>query len=283
MSESLNTSSSAESNSTNESLINVGVSFSTKQIDMDSQSRLSNINSEVDIPNLTVDINDAIPIVMEDKYNENSKVVAEGIINLKDCVKSVKDKLYETIDFLKHEFEEKNLLIRALIVRDANDGNPLIENTNATVNTVKCRNNTASNLASTGITADRLDKSQTIQYIVVNYDLTSDNNSCQGTVLNRTHIHEVINNSSMNEANSNVYIVNELQDASSNVDMNDFYYSNISSRNISIPSERFAWEKHSSGVATKIMNKMGYKGKGLGKRENGITETIKIKPRKTRC
>ena len=25
---------------------------------------------------------------------------------------------------------------------------------------------------------------------------------------------------------------------------------------------------------------MGYKGKGLGKRENGITETIKIKPRK---
>ena len=84
----------------------------------------------------------------------------------------------------------------------------------------------------------------------------------------------------MNEANNNVHIVDELQDASSNVDMNDFYYSNISSRNISIPSERFAWEKHSSGVATKIMNKMGYKGKGLGKRENGITETIKIKPQK---
>ena len=99
-------------------------------------------------------------------------------------------------------------------------------------------------------------------------------------MLNSTHIHEVINNSSMNEANNNVHIVDEFQDASSNVDMNDFYYSNISSRTISIPSERFACEKHSSGVATKIMNKMGYKGKGIGKRENGLMETIKIKLRK---
>ena len=113
---------------------------------------------------------------MEDKYNDNSKVVAEGIINLKDCVKSVIDELYETIDFLKHELEEKNLLIRALIVRDANDGNPVIENTNATVNTEKSRNDTASNLVSTGITADCLAKSQTIQYNIVNYDLTSNNN-----------------------------------------------------------------------------------------------------------
>ena len=64
-------------------------------------------------------------------------------------------------------------------------------------------------------------------------------NSCQGRVLNITHIHEAINSSSTNEANNNVYIVDELQDASSNVHMNDFfYYSNISSRNISISSER---------------------------------------------
>ena len=211
---------------------------------------------------------------MEDKYNENSKVVAEGIINLKDCVKSVIDKLYETIDFLKHELEEKNLLILAL--RDANDGNPVNENTNTTVNTEKSRNDTVSNLVSTGITADRLDKSQTIQYNIVNYDLTSDNNSCQGTVLNSTHIHEAINNSSTSEANNNVYIVDELQDASSNVDMNDFYYSNISSRNISIPSEHFAWEKHSSGVATRIMNKMGYKGKASEKERMELRRQLKL-------
>ena len=41
-------------------------------------------------------------------------------------------------------------------------------------------------------------------------------------------------------------------------------------------SEQFKWEKHSSGVASKILDKMGYKGKGLGKSENGITEPITI-------
>ena len=39
-------------------------------------------------------------------------------------------------------------------------------------------------------------------------------------------------------------------------------------------SERFKWEKHSSGVASRILNKMGFSGKGLGKKENGITEPI---------
>ena len=39
---------------------------------------------------------------------------------------------------------------------------------------------------------------------------------------------------------------------------------------------RFEWEKHSSGFAGRIIDKMGYKGKGLGKNEDGIVEAIKI-------
>ena len=41
-----------------------------------------------------------------------------------------------------------------------------------------------------------------------------------------------------------------------------------------ISAKRYAWEKHSTGVASRILNKMGYKGKGLGKTENGITEAL---------
>lgn len=39
-------------------------------------------------------------------------------------------------------------------------------------------------------------------------------------------------------------------------------------------AKRYEWEKYSSGFATKMLDKMGYQGKGLGKAENGIVETI---------
>ena len=42
--------------------------------------------------------------------------------------------------------------------------------------------------------------------------------------------------------------------------------------------ERFVWEKHSTGFASKMLSKMGYEGKGLGKAENGIMEPITINP-----
>ena len=39
---------------------------------------------------------------------------------------------------------------------------------------------------------------------------------------------------------------------------------------------KYQWQKHSSGLASKIINKMGYKGKGLGKNEDGIEEAIVV-------
>ena len=42
--------------------------------------------------------------------------------------------------------------------------------------------------------------------------------------------------------------------------------------------ERFVWEKHSTGYASKMLSKMGYQGKGLGKAENGIMEPVTIHP-----
>ena len=41
-------------------------------------------------------------------------------------------------------------------------------------------------------------------------------------------------------------------------------------------TSQYNWEKFSNGFASKQMDKMGYKGKGLGKRENGITEPIEF-------
>ena len=41
-------------------------------------------------------------------------------------------------------------------------------------------------------------------------------------------------------------------------------------------TKQTTWEKHSSGFATKMLNKMGYKSKGLVREENGITEPISV-------
>ena len=65
--------------------------------------------------NKYIDIADELPIKHED-------LLKDSIDAFKESLKSTINKLYEEIDFLKSEIEEKNLMIRALIFRDANDG-----------------------------------------------------------------------------------------------------------------------------------------------------------------
>ncbi|CAI5743443.1 unnamed protein product [Hyaloperonospora brassicae] len=43
-------------------------------------------------------------------------------------------------------------------------------------------------------------------------------------------------------------------------------------------SKTFVWEKHTTGFGTKMMAKMGFKGR-LGKKEDGVSATIKVKKR----
>ena len=48
-------------------------------------------------------------------------ITTESIILFKDALLSTVSKLNEMVDFLKNELEEKNLFIRTLLLRDAND------------------------------------------------------------------------------------------------------------------------------------------------------------------
>ena len=61
-------------------------------------------------------IADEIPLVIE------SDILTESVIAFKTALSSTIEQLNSTIDFLKNELEEKNLHIRALLFRDANDG-----------------------------------------------------------------------------------------------------------------------------------------------------------------
>ena len=76
----------------------------------------------IHIPNINKHVNTQheIPILQEDTTNTT-------INAFKNALLSTVDKLYETIDFLKNELEETNLLVKALIFREANDGNRIDE------------------------------------------------------------------------------------------------------------------------------------------------------------
>ena len=112
MTESPNTNNNYNSHSSNNNLSKVCVNFDIQRIRIDSETPLlsdtkeSNTNSDFNI--LTLDINDDIPMFIQSSHNGNNNMVTDGINNMKDCLKSTINKLYEMIDFLKEEQEEKN-------------------------------------------------------------------------------------------------------------------------------------------------------------------------------
>ena len=204
MTESLNTISSYDSNSTNNSLIKVGVHFDIQQIGMDSETPLlsdtneSNTNSDFNTVNITLDINDDIPIFIQSSYNENNNIVTDGINDMKDCLKSTMNKLYEMIDFLKQELEEKNLLIRTLTLREANDGNFVNEYSNETANDTKevVINDIVSDLFTTDNT-ENIYISEDVSEYYTDFDIWVNNSASEN--LNSTVLVEEMNETKIRE------------------------------------------------------------------------------------
>ena len=87
-----------------------------------------------------MDIQDAIDVITED-----SSLLTTN--TFKDQLISTVKKLYEIIDFLKDELEEKNLLARTLLLREANDDNlvdeSLVRDMNKTIQIVETTSNSS--------------------------------------------------------------------------------------------------------------------------------------------
>ena len=58
---------------------------------------------------------------MEDTLLVIENVTTRSINLFKEVLLAINTKLDDTTDFLKYELEEKNLFIRTLLLRDAND------------------------------------------------------------------------------------------------------------------------------------------------------------------
>ena len=91
------------SNESNEQLVNIEDCLDESLVYINSENKYINISNE-------------IPIITTE---------ADSTIASIEIIKSTIDKLYEQIDFLKEEILEKNLLIKILNFRNANNGNKI--------------------------------------------------------------------------------------------------------------------------------------------------------------
>ena len=191
--------------------------------------------------------------IIDDREND----IATLMVFIKDIIASTVDKLNETINFLKNELDEKNLLIRALIFQNANNMNG--------VDIGLLESDISPQAQSSHDTSSEKDQVNCGLYRLVDYDETINEDSMEdvNSFTDDTLYSQPLNSTDTTNRND----ITTSSSSSSEYEKNGRHkYSNI-----------FTWERHSSGIASKILDRMGYQGNGLGKQENGITETITIK------
>ena len=182
------------------------------------------------------------------------------------------DKQNEIIDLLTNEMKEKNLLIRVLTIRDANMSSFIYNEPNQ--DSSKYLSSSINSVHSAPETPNPENVESNIEEVVI--DIESNCSESISSSLNdqvipsdekkyETAEYQIKN---YRAAQALVYNIGTIDNPTANNPEHTPKYKS---------TDKFSWEKHSSGFASKMLSKMGYKeGKGLGKAENGIKEPIKI-------
>ena len=172
--------------------------------------------------------------------------------------------LYSQVEFLKQELEEKNLLIRTLIIKESEVYKYYAESTTDS-ETNSSSSSIHENINKTSIYTDA-------PMLSANEDIPDDNDLDDEIDFHDLYLQYVKDMEEENREKSRRKQVEDVLIYLQNVKEEK----NNHTRETESQNERIKWLKHSTGAATKIMEKMGYKGKGLGKTENGILEPITI-------
>ena len=220
------------------------------------------------------------------KDHENEGADKECLITfMKDTLETVKETVdsmvNNTIDFLKEELTEKNLLIRTLILKNANDYDPidinLLEKSLPNIfDTPQDHNSTPELItySSQGEPIPAKANNRSNQITLVDYE-DSDDEIYEESENDFDADDEEENDSDDVKYRCNTKMLNSTPTSYGGFNASVTTSSSAATENARYKySERYPWEKFSSGVASKILDRMGYHGKGLGKNENGITDHI---------
>ena len=211
--------------------------------------------------------------------------------NFKDALLAC---LYSRVDDLKNELAEKNFIIRSLVIKkcevehhEQEVSSSSISNTidlkvtsewalQSTSETEGNNNNTITNANSTEIELDSYQEEESgFAELYPQFVADSEREKSTDIKLQR-QIKEVRDEKHYDYINSLHHINKSHDEKYISPDSTESINKGYTINETTTGNERFEWEKYSTGVASKIMDKMGYKGKGLGKNENGITEPIAI-------
>ena len=223
--------------------------FTCKECEENNQNYASTVNdiTYVDASGKHVNINSEteINIIDDDKPIDKT--------NYKDALLA---SLYNQVELLRNQLEEKDLLIRTLIIQDGER---------------QLNSNLRNNRTSTETSSDSGDSSCNEPVYDVSVNENEKENENENVFINIAS--PLFNNSETLEHNQD----------DEDIDFHDLYMQFVrdtedekstqvhSTRTIETQTietqinedndERFLWEKYSKGVASKIMGKMGYRGK----------------------
>ena len=207
---------------------------------MDFEKEKDVLGELMDLDNVNINYN-------KDNELDTSSLIIEDIINQLSTKSNVKYKdalinsLYAQVEFLKNDSLNKNKIIESLIINNVSQNRMDTEN--------KLRNSTFNNSNNS---------EESLSNVGENPNCASETSRETSRVI--TDSSEIVENGEKIDIDDQLREIRELKKYE--------YYSNTT-------DESFAtWEQYSSGFGRKMLRKMGFRGGGIGKYENGITEPI---------